>query len=152
MAETIEQQKILRVFRLINLLATGVYSSRKLAQLMGVNRRTICRYLELIREIGFEVVSTRRIQTEHKIYTLGRKRPPFVPTSGTLLSQILFVVQQLGCSVTIRKASYDFVDVSIDDKYLVRLDAREIEETLPQWLASKVTQLQSEKEKEVIHA
>ena len=49
------QHKILRVFQLINLLKTKPAKSiRQLAKTLEVDTRTIYRYFDLIKEIGFD--------------------------------------------------------------------------------------------------
>ncbi len=53
----IEQQKILRVFKLINLLQANVGKPvHKLAELLETDERTIYRYFRLLEALGFEVV------------------------------------------------------------------------------------------------
>ncbi len=53
----IEQQKILRVFRLISLLQGNVGKPvNKLAKLLETDERTIYRYIKLLEALGFEVV------------------------------------------------------------------------------------------------
>jgi predicted DNA-binding transcriptional regulator YafY len=50
------QHKILRVFQLINLLKVKPGKSiRSLAETLAIDNRTIYRYLDLLREIGFEL-------------------------------------------------------------------------------------------------
>ncbi|MDN3667802.1 WYL domain-containing protein [Echinicola jeungdonensis] len=52
----IEQQKILRVFKLINLLRSNVGKSvGRLAESLETDKRTIYRYLKLLEELGFQV-------------------------------------------------------------------------------------------------
>lgn len=151
MGEAIAQRKILRVFQLLNLLSTGAYSTTILAKRLQVNTRTVSRYLDLIEEIGFEVVSIQRIVTEHKMFKLGRKRPAFMPNNEGALSQILFIVQQLGYSVTIGRWGYKFIFVSIDG-LRVKIDVNLFTDDLPRWLTYIVNHLQSKKGKEVAHA
>ncbi|GAA0880199.1 hypothetical protein GCM10009119_31690 [Algoriphagus jejuensis] len=53
----IEQQKILRVFKLINLLQVNIGKPvHKLAELLETDERTIYRYFKLLEALGFEVV------------------------------------------------------------------------------------------------
>ncbi len=52
----IEQQKILRVFKLINLLRSNVGKSvGRLAESLETDKRTIYRYLKLLEELGFQI-------------------------------------------------------------------------------------------------
>ncbi|QDH80008.1 WYL domain-containing protein [Echinicola soli] len=54
--KSVEQQKILRVFKLINLLRSNIgKSANSLAEVLGTDRRTIYRYFQLLRELGFQV-------------------------------------------------------------------------------------------------
>ncbi|WP_143960873.1 helix-turn-helix transcriptional regulator [Litoribacter populi] len=56
----VEQQKILRVFKLINLLRTRVGKNvHRLAETLETDTRTIYRYFKLLEEVGF------RIEKEH---------------------------------------------------------------------------------------
>src|SRR5690606_2771746 len=56
-AGKIEQQKILRVFKLINLLQSNIGKPvHKLAELLETDERTIYRYFKLLEALGFEVV------------------------------------------------------------------------------------------------
>ncbi|MDN3204562.1 helix-turn-helix transcriptional regulator [Algoriphagus sediminis] len=57
MASKIEQQKILRVFKLINLLQSNVGKPvHRLAEYLQTDERTIYRYFKLLEALGFEVV------------------------------------------------------------------------------------------------
>jgi hypothetical protein len=50
------QHKILRVFQLINLLKSKpVKSIRTLAQILEIDNRSIYRYFDLLRELGFQL-------------------------------------------------------------------------------------------------
>ncbi len=52
----LNQKRILRVFRLIAYLRSGPSRSiRNLARLLEVNERSVYRYLDLLREIGFDI-------------------------------------------------------------------------------------------------
>ncbi|MBD8487159.1 WYL domain-containing protein [Echinicola sp. CAU 1574] len=54
--KSVEQQKILRVFKLINLLRSNVGKPvGRLAESLGTDRRTIYRYFNLLKELGFQV-------------------------------------------------------------------------------------------------
>lgn len=54
--KSVEQQKILRVFKLINLLRSNIgKSANSLAEILGTDRRTVYRYFQLLRELGFQV-------------------------------------------------------------------------------------------------
>ena len=56
-AGKIEQQKILRVFKLINLLQGTIGKPvHRLAELLETDERTIYRYFKLLEALGFEVV------------------------------------------------------------------------------------------------
>lgn len=56
-AGKIEQQKILRVFKLINLLQSNIGKPvHRLAELLQTDERTIYRYFKLLEALGFEVV------------------------------------------------------------------------------------------------
>lgn len=56
-AGKIEQQKILRVFKLINLLQSNIGKPvHRLAELLETDERTIYRYFKLLEALGFEVV------------------------------------------------------------------------------------------------
>lgn len=56
-AGKIEQQKILRVFKLINLLQSTIGKPvHRLAELLETDERTIYRYFKLLEALGFEVV------------------------------------------------------------------------------------------------
>ncbi|MBN3519121.1 WYL domain-containing protein [Algoriphagus lutimaris] len=56
-AGKIEQQKILRVFKLINLLQGNIGKPvHRLAELLETDERTIYRYFKLLEALGFEVV------------------------------------------------------------------------------------------------
>jgi predicted DNA-binding transcriptional regulator YafY len=56
-ASQIEQQKILRVFKLINLLQSNIGKPvHRLAELLETDERTIYRYFKLLDALGFEVV------------------------------------------------------------------------------------------------
>ncbi|PRY90351.1 putative DNA-binding transcriptional regulator YafY [Mongoliibacter ruber] len=55
-ANTIEQQKILRVFKLINLLKSNIGKNvHKLAETLDTDSRTIYRYFKLLEALGFEI-------------------------------------------------------------------------------------------------
>ncbi len=57
MAGQIEQQKILRVFKLINLLQGTIGKPvHRLAELLETDERTVYRYFKLLEALGFEVV------------------------------------------------------------------------------------------------
>ncbi|AWW32369.1 transcriptional regulator [Echinicola strongylocentroti] len=54
--KSVEQQKILRVFKLINLLRSNIGKSvNSLAEILGTDRRTVYRYFKLLEELGFRV-------------------------------------------------------------------------------------------------
>jgi len=54
--KSVEQQKILRVFKLINLLRSNVGKPvSRLAESLGTDKRTIYRYFNLLEELGFQV-------------------------------------------------------------------------------------------------
>jgi predicted DNA-binding transcriptional regulator YafY len=56
-ASQIEQQKILRVFKLINLLQSSIGKPvHRLAEILETDERTIYRYFKLLDALGFEVV------------------------------------------------------------------------------------------------
>lgn len=55
-AKSVEQQKILRVFKLINLLRANVGKPvNRLAEALGTDKRTIYRYFNLLEELGFTI-------------------------------------------------------------------------------------------------
>lgn len=56
-SSSIEQQKILRIFKMINLLQGNIGKPvHRLAELLGTDERTIYRYFKLLEALGFEVV------------------------------------------------------------------------------------------------
>lgn len=56
-ASQIEQQKILRVFKLINLLQSSIGKPvHRLAEILETDERTIYRYFKLLDALGFEIV------------------------------------------------------------------------------------------------
>ncbi|AFL85422.1 putative transcriptional regulator [Belliella baltica DSM 15883] len=56
-ASQVEQQKILRIFKLINLLRSNIGKPvHKLAETLGTDTRTIYRYFKLLEALGFDVV------------------------------------------------------------------------------------------------
>ncbi|MFT7204318.1 MAG: putative DNA-binding transcriptional regulator YafY [Algoriphagus sp.] len=56
-ASKIEQQKILRVFKMINLLQSPIGKPvHRLAELLETDERTIYRYFKLLEALGFEVI------------------------------------------------------------------------------------------------
>jgi predicted DNA-binding transcriptional regulator YafY len=67
-ASKIEQQKILRVFKMINLLQSTIGKPvHRLAELLETDERTIYRYFKLLEALGFEVIkefSKYKIQRE----------------------------------------------------------------------------------------
>lgn len=65
---SIEQQKILRIFKLINLLQCKLGKSvHRFAELLGTDARTIYRYFNLLEELGFEIIK------EHGKYKIQEK-------------------------------------------------------------------------------
>jgi predicted DNA-binding transcriptional regulator YafY len=71
-AGKVEQQKILRVFKLINLLQGNIGKPvHRLAELLETDERTIYRYFKLLEALGFEVIK------EFSKYKL--KEPESVP-------------------------------------------------------------------------
>lgn len=55
-ANSVEQQKILRVFKLINLLRGNIGKTvHKLAELLQTDTRTVYRYFRLLEALGFEI-------------------------------------------------------------------------------------------------
>ncbi|UJP64273.1 helix-turn-helix transcriptional regulator [Mongoliitalea daihaiensis] len=55
-ANSVEQQKILRVFKLINLLRGNIGKTvHKLADLLQTDTRTVYRYFKLLESLGFEI-------------------------------------------------------------------------------------------------
>jgi predicted DNA-binding transcriptional regulator YafY len=64
-SSSIEQQKILRVLKLINLLQGKVGKSvHRLAEMLGTDERTVYRYFKLLEALGFEILKE---QTKYKI-------------------------------------------------------------------------------------
>ncbi|GAB3659731.1 hypothetical protein GCM10028791_33270 [Echinicola sediminis] len=54
--KSVEQQKILRVFKLINLLRSNVGKPvSRLAEALGTDKRTIYRYFNLLEDLGFQI-------------------------------------------------------------------------------------------------
>lgn len=51
----IEAGKMLRVFELMTLLSQSCYSIEQLANQLDTTTRTIYRYLNLLKELGFEI-------------------------------------------------------------------------------------------------
>lgn len=73
----IEQQKILRVFKLINLLQGTIGKTvHRLAELLETDERTIYRYFKLLEALGFVVVK------EFSKYKI-QERPEYLPQSST---------------------------------------------------------------------
>ncbi|ERM81221.1 transcriptional regulator [Rhodonellum psychrophilum GCM71 = DSM 17998] len=84
----IEQQKILRIFKLINLLRGNIGKPvHKLAETLGTDPRTIYRYFKLLEALGFE------IEKEHsKFKILDRVEHPNDHSFGTFSDdEILFL-------------------------------------------------------------
>lgn len=76
-AGQIEQQKILRVFKLINLLQSTIGKPvHRLAELLETDERTIYRYFKLLEALGFVVVK------EFSKYKI-QERPDYLPSSST---------------------------------------------------------------------
>ncbi|MCE2779419.1 MAG: HTH domain-containing protein [Algoriphagus sp.] len=78
----IEQQKILRVFKLINLLQGTIGKPvHRLAELLQTDERTIYRYFKLLEALGFVVVK------EFSKYKI-QERPEYLPkpSSNTTFS------------------------------------------------------------------
>ncbi|MDX5340359.1 MAG: WYL domain-containing protein [Cyclobacteriaceae bacterium] len=73
----IEQQKILRVFKLINLLQSNIGKPvHRLAELLETDERTIYRYFKLLEALGFVVVK------EFSKYKI-QERPDYLPSATT---------------------------------------------------------------------
>ena len=73
----IEQQKILRVFKLINLLQSTIGKPvHRLAELLQTDERTIYRYFKLLEALGFVVVK------EFSKYKI-QDRPEYLPKPST---------------------------------------------------------------------
>lgn len=67
-SSSIEQQKILRIFKLINLLQGNLGKPvHRFAELLGTDARTIYRYFNLLEELGFDIVK------EHSKYKIREK-------------------------------------------------------------------------------
>jgi predicted DNA-binding transcriptional regulator YafY len=76
-SEQIEQQKILRVFKLINLLQGNIGKPvHRLAELLETNERTIYRYFKLLEALGFVVIK------EFNKYKIN-ERPEYLPSTST---------------------------------------------------------------------
>lgn len=76
-SEQIEQQKILRVFKLINLLQGNIGKPvHRLAELLETNERTIYRYFKLLEALGFVVIK------EFNKYKIN-ERPEYLPATST---------------------------------------------------------------------
>ncbi|WP_332914011.1 HTH domain-containing protein [Algoriphagus boritolerans] len=73
----IEQQKILRVFKLINLLQGNIGKPvHRLAELLETDERTIYRYFRLLEALGFVVIK------EFNKYKIN-ERPEYLPATTT---------------------------------------------------------------------
>jgi predicted DNA-binding transcriptional regulator YafY len=73
----IEQQKILRVFKLINLLQGNIGKPvHRLAELLETDERTIYRYFKLLEALGFVVIK------EFNKYKIN-ERPEYLPATST---------------------------------------------------------------------
>ena len=73
----IEQQKILRVFKLINLLQSTIGKPvHRLAELLQTDERTIYRYFKLLEALGFVVVK------EFSKYKI-QERPGYLPNPSS---------------------------------------------------------------------
>ncbi|MCH7410891.1 WYL domain-containing protein [Belliella sp. DSM 111904] len=69
-AGTVEQQKILRIFKLINLMRSNIGKpAHKLAESLGTDIRTIYRYFNLLDALGFQVIK------EHSKYKIVDRVP-----------------------------------------------------------------------------
>ena len=76
----VEQQKILRVFKLINLLQGTIGKPvHRLAELLETDERTIYRYFKLLEALGFVVVK------EFSKYKL-QERPEYLTAASTTFS------------------------------------------------------------------
>ena len=73
----IEQQKILRIFKLINLLQSTIGKPvHRLAELLQTDERTIYRYFKLLEALGFVVVK------EFSKYKI-QERPEYLPNPSS---------------------------------------------------------------------
>lgn len=89
----IEQQKILRVFRLINLLQGSIGKPvHRLAELLQTDERTIYRYFKLLEALGFVVVkefSKYKIQERPEYLPKLSNTPTFSEEENQWLSSLL---------------------------------------------------------------
>ncbi|MFN3801695.1 helix-turn-helix transcriptional regulator [Belliella pelovolcani] len=90
-ASNIEQQKILRVFKLITLLRSNIGRPvHKLAETLGTDTRTIYRYFKLLEALGFQVVK------EHsKFKIIDRVEAPLEYNYGTFSEEEIEFVGSL---------------------------------------------------------
>lgn len=61
---------IIRLFEVIELMSEGPITIYELAEKIGVTERSTYRYIDIIMDIGFEVVM------DGKLYSIGSKRSP----------------------------------------------------------------------------
>ncbi|GAA4421213.1 hypothetical protein GCM10023187_56970 [Nibrella viscosa] len=85
----IEQQKLLRLFKLIRLLADRPGRTlQQLADSLEVNKRTVYRYLKLLEEIGY-LVDTDEHDRHFLFEADSPRRPAFTPEESALVSRLL---------------------------------------------------------------
>lgn len=89
----VEQQKILRVFKLINLLQGTIGKPvHRLAELLQTDERTIYRYFKLLEALGFVVVkefSKYKIQERLEYFPKPSNNPTFSAEENQWLSTLL---------------------------------------------------------------
>ncbi len=113
----IEQQKILRIFKLINLLRSNIGRPvHKIAETLGSDTRTIYRYFKLLEALGFQVVK------EHsKFKIVDRVETPLEYNYGTFSEdEIEFVAALLK-----KQSKKNLMKDSILQKISLRSDFRQ---------------------------
>ncbi|WP_113922322.1 helix-turn-helix transcriptional regulator [Cognataquiflexum aquatile] len=116
-ANTIEQQKILRVFKLINLLRGNIGKNvHRLAESLNTDSRTIYRYFKLLEALGFE------IEKKHsKFRIVDRVEIPIEQVFGTFNEEEIGFMNEL-----INKSSQkNLLKDSILQKINIRSDFRQ---------------------------
>lgn len=90
-ANSVEQQKILRVFKLINLLRNNIGKTvHKLADLLQTDTRTVYRYFKLLEALGFEIE-----KKYGKFKIIDRVEAPDKFAFGTFNDQEIDFIQEM---------------------------------------------------------
>lgn len=109
----IEQQKILKVFRLINLLkSTPGKTLRQLSQHLEVSERTVRRYFELLEEIGFIVEKHIIYKTFFIADYTDEESPSFTSEESAVLNQLVKSLKHNPLQESLLKKLYAQSDLS----------------------------------------